>query len=158
METDQYYRWKAEQPPESHFGVSVYFRFITWSPHHGITCTLNPLKRCLFSWFHRETDRDVFRFGFDFVFFRPPTETDRNRPTFRRKTEKPPEAIHFRFTTNPDQLWTRLFCFVKGASSSSVLFPRPSSEDITAQGERQLTTPSTSECDVRGINTPISDT
>ena len=70
------------------------------------TCTRNPLKCRLFSWFHRETDRENDRevFGFGFVFFRfcfknRPKPTD---PLVKnRKTDR--AIFHFRFTTLPSR-------------------------------------------------------
>ena len=90
----------SENPPKptASFLFPFYFRF-TWSPHDTNTCTLDPLKRCLFSWFHRKTDREIF--GFGVVFFglqNTPTETDRR---FGEKTKKRPRCLsHFRFSVS----------------------------------------------------------
>ena len=84
----------------SHYCFRVNFGSqLPWSPHDTNTCTLDPLKSCLFSWFHRETDREMFGFGFGFSF-----ENDRNRSTIisvkNRKTDR--GHFHFRCTTlNP---------------------------------------------------------
>ena len=62
---------KTEKPiePKSFRLFSVHNQ--PWSPHDTNTCTLTPLNCCLFRWFHRETDRETDRevFGFGFVFF-----------------------------------------------------------------------------------------
>ena len=72
------------------------------SSHYANKCTPNPSKCRPFGWFRRETDRETDRemFGFGFVFFRfllknRPKPTDflvRNRKTDR-------VIFYFRFTT-----------------------------------------------------------
>ena len=66
------------------FLFSVYLRFTINPGRHMVTRALEPLKCCLFSWFHRETHRETEReeLFFGFVFFglktKNPTETDRH--------------------------------------------------------------------------------
>ena len=82
-ETDRDFRWKTEQPTEP-FLFSVYLRFTINPGRHMVTRALEPLKCCLFSWFHRETHRETEReeLFFGFVLFglktKNPTETDRH--------------------------------------------------------------------------------
>ena len=83
--------------------------------HDINTCTPNPLNCWLCSWFHRETDQEVFGFGFvSWWFFFVPTETDRQ---CRWKNKKPTRAI-FIFGSQP-WLSTELCASVSRLENSS---------------------------------------
>ena len=69
------------------------------SPHYANTCTPNPSKCWPFGWFRRETDREVF--GFGFVFFLFFFFNDQNWPSFWWETGKATEL----FSTFGSQPW-----------------------------------------------------
>ena len=99
-ETDEFFGKKRKNDQAiSIFGL--FFASPPWSPHDTNTWHwILYVKCCLFSWFHRETDRQVHGFGFVFFRLKQHKNTDQNQPTLGWKNELPTEAI-FIFGSQP---------------------------------------------------------